>query len=66
MIINNATKMMDLMGNSPYDFVMNHSETHLEAFENFVHRTFKGQDFIGFMKGLRHIYQNHNGLEAVF
>lgn len=66
MIINNATKMMDLMGNSPYDFVMNHSETDLEALENFVHRTFNGQDFVGFMKGLRHIYQNHNGLEAVF
>ena len=66
MIINNATKMMDLMGNSPYDFVMNHSETDLEALENFVHRTFNGQDFVGFMKGLRHIYQNHNGIEAVF
>ncbi len=24
MIINNSKKMMDLMGNSPYDFVMNH------------------------------------------
>lgn len=66
MIINNAKKMMDLMGNSPYDFVMNHSETQLESLENFVHRTFNGQDFLGFIKGLQHIYQNHNGLEAVF
>lgn len=66
MIINNAKKMMDLMGNSPYDFVMNHSESQLESLENFVHRTFNGQDFVGFIKGLQHIYQNHNGLEAVF
>ena len=66
MIINNAKKMMDFMGNSPYDFVMNHSESQLEALENFVHRTFNGQDFVGFVKGLQHIYQNHNGLEAVF
>ena len=66
MIINNAKKMMDLMGNSPYDFVMNHSESQLETLENFVHRTFNGQDFVGFVKGLQHIYQNHNGLEAVF
>ena len=66
MIINNAKKMMDLMGNSPYDFVMNHSETQLESLENFVHRTFNGQDFVGFIKGLQHIYQNHNGLEVVF
>ena len=66
MIINNSKKMMDLMGNSPYDFVMNHSETQLESLENFVHRTFNGKDFVVFIKGLQHIYQNHNGLEAIF
>jgi len=66
MIIKNAKKMMALMGNSPYDFVMSHSEIQLESLENFVHRTFNGQDFVGFVKGLQHIYQNHNGLEAVF
>jgi uncharacterized protein (TIGR02757 family) len=66
MIINNAHKMMQLMGNSPYDFVMSHSETQLEGLIQFVHRTFNGTDFVGFAKGLQHIYQNHNGLEAVF
>lgn len=66
MIINNAQKMMNLMGNSPYDFVMNHSELQLETLETFVHRTFNGQDFVGFIKGLQHIYQNHKGLEAIF
>jgi len=66
MIINNAKKMMDLMGNSPYDFVMSHKDDQLESLENFVHRTFNGQDFIGFIKSLQHIYLHHNGLEAVF
>ena len=66
MIINNAKKMMDLMGNSPYDFVMNHSELQLETLERFVHRTFNGNDFMGFVKGLQHIYNNHGGLETVF
>ena len=66
MIINNAKKMMELMGNSPYDFVMSHTDSQLEKLESFVHRTFNGQDFIGFTKGLQHIYQNHNGLEAIF
>ena len=66
MIINNSKKMMDLMGNSPYDFVMSHNENQLKSLENFVHRTFNGQDFIGFIKSLQNIYQNHNGLEAVF
>lgn len=66
MIINNARKMMDVMGNSPYDFVMNHQEHHLESLEQFVHRTFNGLDFVTFIKGLQHIYQNHGGLEVVF
>jgi len=66
MIIKNAHKMMDLMGNSPYDFVMSHTENDLEKLKFFVHRTFNGHDFGSFIKGLRHIYKNHNGLEAVF
>ena len=66
MIINNATKMMNLMGNSPYDFVMNHQDYHLEKLENFVHRTFNSQDYTTFIKGLQHIYANHKGLESVF
>ena len=66
MIINNSKKMMDFMGNSPYDFVMNHQEYQLEKLENFVHRTFNGGDFSTFIKGLQHIYTNHNGLETVF
>jgi uncharacterized protein (TIGR02757 family) len=66
MIIKNSHKMMDLMGNAPYDFVMSHTENDLERMESFVHRTFNGQDFASFIRSLQHIYKNHNGLEAVF
>ncbi len=66
MIIKNAHKMMDLMGNAPYDFVMSHQETDLKRLDTFVHRTFNGQDFAGFIKGLQNIYKNHGGLETVF
>jgi len=66
MIINNAQKMMLIMGNSPFDFVMNHQEHHLEKFENFVHRTFNSDDMIMFVKALQNIYINHNGLESLF
>ena len=66
MIINNAKKLMYLMGNSPYDFVMSHSEAHLDSLDNFVHRTFNAIDAKTFMKALQHIYKNHEGLEAVF
>jgi uncharacterized protein (TIGR02757 family) len=66
MIIKNAHRMMDLMGNTPYDFVMSHTENDLEQLESFVHRTFNGQDFVGFIKSLKHIYQHHGGMESIF
>ena len=66
MIINNAHKMMALMGNTPFDFVMSHTENDLDRLENFVHRTFNNIDFATFIKGLQHIYRNHHGLENVF
>jgi uncharacterized protein (TIGR02757 family) len=65
-IITNCHKMIDLLDQSPFDFVMNHQESDLEKLEVFVHRTFNGLDFITFIKGLQHIYKNHEGLEAVF
>ena len=65
-IINNANRMMQLLGNAPYDFVLNHTQTHLETLQPFVHRTFNGKDFITFIKALKHIYTKHNGLESVF
>lgn len=66
MIINNARKMVALMGDSPYDFVLNHREHHLESLDGFVHRTFNSVDFATFIIALKHIYQNHGGLETVF
>lgn len=65
-IIKNARFLMELMDFAPHDFVMDHSESDLKRLLPFVHRTFNGQDCIQFIKGLSHIYMNHNGLEAVF
>jgi uncharacterized protein (TIGR02757 family) len=66
MIIRNSHKMMDLMGNAPYDFVMSHKDEDLARLETFVHRTFNSHDFTFFIKSLKNIYQNHNGLESVY
>jgi uncharacterized protein (TIGR02757 family) len=66
MIIRNATRLMDLMDNAPFDFVLNHSESDLNRFNNFVHRTFNGDDARYFMKALKHIYINKGGLERIF
>jgi len=66
MIIRNAKKMLELMENSPYDFVMSHSDNDLEKLQYFVHRTFNGDDFIGFIKSLKNIYNQYFSLENIF
>ena len=66
MIINNARKLMNIMGNTPYDFIITHTENDLEKLDNFVHRTFNSIDAVTFIKALKNVYQNHNGLEKVF
>src|SRR3970282_2986798 len=60
MIIRNSHKMMDLMGNAPYDFVMSHKDSDLERLEGFAHRTFDDIDFIFFIKSLKRINTNCN------
>jgi uncharacterized protein (TIGR02757 family) len=66
MIIRNAHRMMDLMGNSPFDFIQNHQENDLLGIENFVHRTFNSEDFKFFIRSLKNIYAQHDGLEGIF
>ncbi|TXG39402.1 TIGR02757 family protein [Seonamhaeicola maritimus] len=65
-IIKNANRLMHLMDNSPYEFVLNHTESELEKLMFFVHRTFNGDDCIQFIKSLKNIYINHSGLESLF
>lgn len=65
-IIKNAHRLMELLDNAPSDFVINHNDSDLEALLLFVHRTFNGNDCIQFIQSLKHIYNNHNGLEGVF
>jgi len=65
-IIKNASFLMDLLENTPYDFVMNASDAEIQEVRQFVHRTFNGLDCEFFIRSLRNIYQNHVGLETVF
>ncbi|AKA36247.1 TIGR02757 family protein [Flagellimonas lutaonensis] len=65
-IINNASRMMELMDNAPHDFLVNHAQRDLERLKPFVHRTFNGDDLCYFVKGLQYVYQHHGGLEAIF
>lgn len=65
-IINNGHRLMEMMGNSPYDFVMNFSEKNSDSLSPFVHRTFNNEDLFYFLQALQNIYKNHGGLENVF
>jgi uncharacterized protein (TIGR02757 family) len=65
-IIKNATKLMSLMDNQPFEFVVDATDTDLKRLESFVHRTFNGSDTVFFVQSLRNIYKNHNGLQNVF
>lgn len=66
LIVRSGKRMMQLLDNSPYDFVMNATGKEIENLQNFVHRTFNGLDFIQFVLNLRNIYTYHKGLETVF
>jgi uncharacterized protein (TIGR02757 family) len=65
-IINSAGKMMKLMGNSPFEFVMEHTDKHLRRFDGFVHRTFNSDDIKTFVQCLHYIYTERDGLEGIF
>jgi uncharacterized protein (TIGR02757 family) len=65
-IINNATGLVRQMDFSPYDFVLHAGEDDMRRFSKFVHRTFNGDDCIYFLKALKNIYHEHDGLEQVF
>lgn len=65
-IINSGARLMESMGNSPHDFVLNHSDSDLRRFDGFVHRTFNETDIKYFIQALQYIYRYHGGLESVF
>lgn len=66
-IIKSAEKMLDIMGNSPYDFVMNYSENDLNSIKDkSIHRTFNGEDFAYFIKQFNKIYKENESLENLF
>ena len=64
-IIQKSGLLMEMMDNSPFDFILNSSKKDINAFGKFKHRTFNGSDCINFLLSLKNIYQNLGGLETV-
>jgi uncharacterized protein (TIGR02757 family) len=65
LILRSGRLMLELMENSPYEFILSANENELSRFTRFVHRTFNGTDCIYFIKGLRHIYSSFGSMEDV-
>ncbi len=65
-IIKNALRLMAMLDNQPFDFIMHATEMEIDRLRRFVHRTFNGEDCIYFIYSLRNIYANHKGLQSVF
>ncbi len=65
-IINKSKTLLELMDNQPYDFILNHQDSDLKAFESFVHRTFNSTDLLYFIYRLQRYYKESGGLEQAF
>jgi uncharacterized protein (TIGR02757 family) len=65
-IISNAQKLVKIMGNSPYDFVMEFHKSKEKITQNFVHRTFNGVDLAQFLHALQILYKSHPTMESAF
>lgn len=65
-IIRNASRLMEYMDNSPYDFILHHHERDLKACASFVHRTFNSTDLLYFIHWLQQHYKIHTSLEDAF
>lgn len=65
-IINKASELMDLMDNSPYEFICQHQPSDRRAFSKFVHRTFQFTDTLYFLAFFQAYYQVNQSLEQAF
>lgn len=65
-IVKNAKRLMVMMDNSPFEFVNKAIGKEFLPITKFVHRTFNGEDCLGFIYSLKQIYKEYGGLENVF
>lgn len=65
-IVSNARKLIKMMDDDPYCFILEASENDLAPFRNFVHRTFNGEDCIFFLKSLKNIFLKNESMEKLF
>lgn len=65
-IINKCRELMELMDNSPYEFVLGHTDKDLKRLLHFKHRTFNPTDLLYFIHFFRKHYLGFGSLEDAF
>jgi len=66
MILKSGERLLNIFGNSPFDFVMEYKTDKTYYFDSFVHRTFNSIDLAYFVQALQNIYIHHLGMEKIF
>lgn len=65
-IINKSKELLQLMDNSPHQFVTQHHEKDLKNFLGFKHRTFNTTDLLYFIQFFKYHYSKSSSLETAF
>jgi len=65
-IIRKSQELMQLMDQSPYEFILQHEEKDLQRFLDFKHRTFNATDLLYFITFFRSHYSRYESLEEAF
>lgn len=65
-IINKCKELIERMGDSPYDFIMQHRGEDLKALLGFKHRTFNDTDLLYFVEFFKFHYSRFDSLEDAF
>lgn len=64
--ISKANEILQLMDDTPYDFISHSSDQEYKRFEHFVHRTFQSVDALYFINGIKSFYRKYGSLEDFF
>ncbi|MHC1708174.1 MAG: TIGR02757 family protein [Bacteroidales bacterium] len=64
--VQNINRLLELMDQAPYDFVMNAGNNEFITLDRFVHRTFNSTDLKFFIQSFRSLYEKNKSLEEVF
>ena len=65
-IIRKSQELMQLMDQSPYQFILQHEEQDLKRLLNFKHRTFNATDLLYFIAFFKFHYTRYDSLEDAF